>query len=138
MNKILEIKEIDFELLIVGDNTDEKLHNQYFFFPVLVKLDLEDFSVKKEIELEISEITIFVNNLERIYQGLKGSASRLENMDQDFSLLFDLDKAGKIEVSGVVYSGKLFKHKLEFEVLIDQSYLPSIIQDCHKFIGEKK
>jgi len=137
MNKILEIIEGGFELKLLGNNQDEKLHKKNFFFPLVIELHTGAFSAKKKIEMEISYIETFVKNLEGVYQNPKGSTSRIENLDQDFSILFESNELGQISLKGVLFDGAVRENKLEFYTQINQSHLPQIISDSNKFLNQE-
>lgn len=137
MKKIFEISEGGFELKLFGDNQNEKLHDQNFFFPVIMELYNGSFRAKKKIEMEIRYIEVFMKDLEGVYKNLKGSASRLENLDMDFSILFESNEQGQISIIGVLFDGEIRQNKLEFNTQIDQSNLPQIIKDCNNFMEQK-
>lgn len=137
MKKIFEISEGGFELKLFGDNQSEKLHSQHFFFPVIMELYDGAFRAKKKVEMEIGYIELFAKDLERVYKNQKGSASRLENLDMDFSILFESNEQGQINISGVLFDGEIRQNKLEFITQIDQSNLPQVIKDSYSFIEQK-
>ena len=137
MKKIFEISEGGFELKFFGDNQSEKLHDKSFFFPVVIELYNGSFRAKKKVEMEIGYLEVFVKDLEGVYKNLEGSASRLENLDMDFSILFESNEQGQISISGVLFDGEIRQNKLEFNTQIDQSYLPQVIKDSNNFIEQK-
>lgn len=137
MKKIFEISEGGFDLKLSGDNQNEKLHDQHFFFPVVIELYNGSFQAKKKIEMEIGYIELFVKDLEGVYKNLKGSVSRLENLDMDFSLTFESNEQGQISISGVLFDGEIRQNKLEFNTQIDQSNLPQVIKDSNNFMEQK-
>lgn len=137
MKKIFEISDGGFELKLHGDNQSEKLHDPNFFFPVVIELYNGAFGAKKKIEMEIGYIETFVKDLEGVYKNLKGAESRLENLDMDFSILFESNEPGQINISGVLFDGEIRQNKLEINTQIDQAKLSLVIKDSNDFMEQK-
>ncbi len=92
------------------------------------------FSASANMDVDIIAVSTFCDDLENIYNSLKGEAKIYETYGSQI-IHFSGDGLGHICVSGELCSNGMngFWQELKFENSIDQTYLPDFIKSLNKF-----
>lgn len=94
----------------------------------------EGFSATTDMDIDVKQMFGFCENLQTIYDSLRGEAKISEAYGKQY-LSFSCDRHGHIFISGYLYSCGIngFRHTMEFENVLDQSFLPSFMKDLAAF-----
>lgn len=97
------------------------------------------FSASTTMDIDIKAFCNFCNELESVYNTLKGSAKIQEAYGNQY-ILFSGDCLGHIRVSGFLDSQGTngFWQELKFENCIDQTYFPRFLKCLKKFSAHYK
>ena len=97
------------------------------------------FSASTTMDIDIKTVCGFCNELESVYNTLKGSAKIQEAYGNQY-ILFSGDGLGHITVSGLLGSNGAngFWQELKFENCIDQTYFPSFLKGLTNFVAQFK
>ena len=97
------------------------------------------FSAATTMDIDIKAVGDFCNELENIYNTLKGS-TKIQEVYGKQCILFSGDGLGHIMVSGFLDSqgANGFWQELKFENCIDQTYLPSFLKGLANFTAKFK
>jgi hypothetical protein len=97
------------------------------------------FSAATTMDIDIKAVCNFCNELENVYNTLKGSTKIQEAYGNQY-ILFSGDGFGHIIVSGFLYSqgANCFSQELKFKNCIDQSYLPIFLKRLTNFTVQLK
>ena len=97
------------------------------------------FSAATTMDIDIKAVRDFCNELENIYNTLKGSTKIQEAYGKQ-CILFSGDGLGHIMVSGFLDSqgANGFWQELKFENCIDQTYFPSFLKGLANFTAKFK
>ena len=97
------------------------------------------FSATTTMDIDIKAVRNFCNELENIYNTLKGSTKIQETYGKQY-ILFSGDGLGHIMVSGFLDSqgANGFWQELKFENCIDQTYFPSFLKELTRFTAQFK
>lgn len=95
-----------------------------------VSVSSEGFSASTTMDIDIKDILIFCNELQKTYDSLKGEAKIQEPYGNQQYILFTGDKKGHIFVSGRLNSNGAngFWQELKFENCLDQTFLPQFLR----------
>lgn len=91
-----------------------------------VEIAVSGFHGKIQPWLDGTEVERFVEQLALMYKLLKGGAE-LKPLEEQIVLRLEAISNGHIRAKGVAWSDATYGNKLEFELDLDQSYLPSFI-----------
>ena len=75
----------------------------------------------------------FIINLEKMYQ-FKKTSVKFNDIEYGNEVVFQMDKAGHIEVSGEIFGGECRLHTLKFSFTADQTVLGEFIRQMYKII----
>ena len=94
-----------------------------------VRVSSSGFSAATTMDIDIKAVCDFCNELEIVYNTLKGSAKIQEAYGNQY-ILFSGDGLGHIMVSGFLDSqgANGFWQELKFENCIDQTFLPQFLR----------
>ena len=97
------------------------------------------FSAATTMDIDIKAVCNFCNELENVYNTLKGSTKIQEAYGKQY-ILFSGNGLGHIMVSGFLDSQGLsgFWQELKFENCIDQTYFPSFLKGLANFTAQFK
>ena len=97
------------------------------------------FSAATTIDIDIKIVCDFCNELENLYNTLKGSTKIQEAYGKQY-ILFSGDGLGHIMVSGFLDSqgANGFWQELKFENCIDQTYFPGFLKELTNFAAQFK
>ena len=97
------------------------------------------FSASTTMDIDVKDVCDFCNELENIYNTLKGS-TRIQEVYGKQYILFSGDGLGHIMVSGLLNSqgANGFWQELKFENRIDQTYIPRFLKDLTDFATQFK
>jgi hypothetical protein len=97
------------------------------------------FSAATTMDIDIKAVCNFCNELENVYNTLKGSTKIQEAYGKQY-ILFSGDGLGHITVSGFLDSqgANGFWQELKFENCIDQTYFPSFLKRLTNFTVQFK
>jgi hypothetical protein len=98
-----------------------------------VEIAVSGFHGKIQPWLDGAEVEHFVEQLTLMYNLLKGSAE-LKPLEEQLVLRLEALSNGHIRAKGVAWSDATCGNKLEFELGLDQSYLPSFIGQLQKIL----
>lgn len=93
---------------------------------------LGEISVRTRISLMLSKIDEFLSETRKIYRKGKGELT-LSDLDKRISIVFECEKSGDVYIKGGV-NNKLYSAKVEFDFNINQSYLPSLIEQTKEVV----
>ena len=95
-----------------------------------VSVSSEGFSASTTMDIDIKDIPIFCNELQKTYDSLNGEARIQEPYGNQQYIIFTGDKKGHIFVSGMLNSNGAngFWQELKFENCIDQTFLPDFLK----------
>ncbi len=104
-----------------------------------VSVSSDGFSAATTMDIDIKAVCDFCNELENVYNTLKGSAKIQEAYGTQF-ILFSGDSLGHIVVSGFIDSkgANGFWQELKFENRIDQTYFPRFLKGLTNFVTQFK
>ena len=97
------------------------------------------FSASTTMDIDIKAFCNFCNELEIVYNTLKGSAKIQEAYGNQY-ILFSGDRLGHIMISGFLDSqgANGFLQELKFKNCIDQTYFPSFLKRLTNFTVQFK
>ena len=97
------------------------------------------FSAATTMDIDIKAVRDFCNELENIYNTLKGSTKIQEAYGNQY-ILFSGDGLGHIMISGLLNSNgaNAFWQELKFENSIDQTYFPNFLKQLTGFTMQYK
>ena len=97
------------------------------------------FSAATTMDIDIKVVCDFCNELENVYNTLKGSTKIQETYGKQY-ILFSGDGLGHIMVSGFLDSqgANGFWQELKFENCIDQTYFSSFLKGLTNFTAQFK
>jgi flagellar motor component MotA len=101
--------------------------------PVSVLISVGAFSGRCEATFQTSEFVAFRNELQALHQSLEGSA-HLDTIERQLDLKLTCDRFGRIALEGVAEDKVVNGNRLEFSLTLDQSYLPSVLDDLHAIL----
>ena len=95
-----------------------------------VSVSSEGFSASTIMDIDIKDVPTFCNELQKIYDSLRGEAKIQEPYGNQQYILFAGDKTGCIFVSGKLNSNGAngFWQELKFENCLDQTFLPQFLR----------
>jgi hypothetical protein len=83
------------------------------------------------------DFELFLPNLRKLYESLKGSAEFIP-LEKQLVLTFEGKSGGHISISGTAWSQASYENKLEFSIEIDQSYLQEPIKILERLVTKNK
>ena len=103
-----------------------------------VSVSSAGFSASTTMDIDIKDIPTFCNELQNLYDSLKGEAKIQEPYGNQQYILFSGDKKGYILVSGMLNSNGAngFWQELKFENCIDQTFLPKFLRKMAAFSNQ--
>ena len=86
------------------------------------------------MDIDIKQFKVFVSEIEKLYNTLKGSAEITEPYGKQH-IKFSAGRTGHIYVAGILSSNGADEHfqSLEFENSFDQTYLKSFVFSLKEF-----
>lgn len=101
----------------------------------LVEMQSGGFQGALNIDLWISDFTLFKNELEQLYQKLEGTA-HFENIEDNIIIHLTGNGRGHINVSAILkdFDGR-HENSLEINFEIDQSFIPKLVADIQKLVS---
>lgn len=132
-----ELKTADFSLVLDLDIFFNDI--QYPENTILkISLDSRGFSAHTTMDIDIKEFSVFVSDIEKLYDTLSGAAEIKEPYGSQ-SIKFSAGKAGHIYVLGTLSgSDGGYCQSLEFENSFDQTYLKNFVHSLKGKINEIK
>ena len=115
---------------------DSDLERGRLYCAIAIKVDR--FSGDIAADFESGDFVKLQSDLTKLFETLSGAAT-LSHRDEQFLLYFLGDGLGHITVSGTAFAHPTYGNKLDFELAIDQSYLPALIsqlQSINKVISD--
>ena len=93
------------------------------------------FFASTTMDIDIKDLPVLCNELQNVYNFLKGEAKIQEPYGSRQYLVFSGDGKGHILVSGMLNSNGAdgFWQELKFENCIDQTYMPQFLKNLTKF-----
>ena len=99
-----------------------------------IKINYAFFNVNTKIECEKIAFENLSKNLQNIYEGKSHSAT-FNHMERQLTMKFDLLEHGQIKVtiefSQYIFYDNICKAVLQFEYMIDQSFLLELIEEIN-------
>ena len=95
-----------------------------------VSIKVGGFSGNVELMLTLSEIRNFKNQIENIYNNLRGMA-QLKTIEDQIELNIGIDDLGHIKLTGYLKDDVSSGNKLNFEMDLDQSFLPKTLSELN-------
>ncbi|MBV8247041.1 MAG: hypothetical protein JO200_01180 [Comamonas sp.] len=100
-----------------------------------VEIAVSCFHGRIEVWLDAFAIENFAIQLGAVYESLQGKASLLP-LEGQFTLVLHAQTAGHIHVDGTAWSKATCGNKLEFELELDQSFLPKVLVQLQEAISK--
>ncbi|MEO7049671.1 MAG: hypothetical protein ABI091_30485 [Ferruginibacter sp.] len=100
-----------------------------------VKFDYKNFLAKFTISLMLNDFYPFRDELIKLNSSLKGIAN-FSTIEQNVVLKLTGDGLGHINISGVLRHDSDLQ--LYFDILSDQTFLPSLIKECNDIIDQNQ
>ena len=103
-----------------------------------VSVSSAGFSASTTMDVDIKEIAKFCDELEQLYSSLKGSTKICEPFGNRQYICFSGDGRGHILISGILNSNGLngFWQELKFENSVDQTCLPSFLDELTAYVSQ--
>ncbi len=95
-----------------------------------VEINTGGFSGNAKLMLTLTDIIDFKKQLEILYKKLKGIAI-LKTIEEQIELKIEGDSTGHIELTGYLKDNIYDENKLNFIILLDQSFLPKTISELN-------
>ena len=86
------------------------------------------FSGKSEIMITKDDLTLFIKELKRMYDGLAGTVV-FRPIEEQLVIEISISGTGQVTLTGTLFEYALYGNKLIFEFHLDQTYLPKVISD---------
>ncbi len=137
MNDTILLESESFSLLL-----DFQVFESDISYPsntiLTVSVSSVGFSASTTMDIDIKDIPTFCNELQNLYDSLKGEAKIQEPYGNQQCILFSGDKKGHILVSGMLNSNCAngFWQELKFENCIDQTFLPKFLRKMTAFSNQ--
>jgi hypothetical protein len=98
---------------------------------VYYKSGISEVSIKGDF-LHLTEIDLFMNDCKKVLSG-ETNVITLPTMENNLQLSLMMNLMGQIS-GEIVLSSNDMKEKHEYEINIDQSYLPEIMKQCESVL----
>lgn len=107
----------------------------YEWLSARVKIDVGGFVGEVSMTLLYSELQRFKEELEPVYQKLRGKAE-LKTLEGQLHLVVSVDKTGHVTVEGEVMDGAGIGNQLRFTIRFDQTLLRHTISELDEALSE--
>lgn len=99
-----------------------------------ITLKSSGFCAQTSMDIDIKEFKVFISEIEKLYNTLKGNAEMTEPYGKQH-IKFSADRTGHIYVTGMLSSNGSdgYFQSLEFENSFDQTYLKSFVYSLKEF-----
>jgi hypothetical protein len=122
------------ELICLGRPADPKSEG-YDWVRALVQIQVGAFKGELEIEICVSDMIRFKEELEPAYQDVEGVAEFKTIEDQLF-IRIEVDKLGHVQASGYLVDDFIAGNKLNFHISYDQTLLWHTISEINQALLE--
>lgn len=100
-----------------------------------VKFDYKNFSAKFPISLMLNDFYPFRDELIKLNTSLTGTAN-FSTIEQNVVLQLTGDGFGHIKINGVLKHDSEYDLQLHFEIISDQTFLPTLVKECIDIIDQ--
>lgn len=98
-----------------------------------IHLKSDNYVVKDKIYISTGELYILGEQIRKIYLELDGKAE-LDTAEHDFNVIMQINKLGQVLMTGFYKAHPDRDTSLEFEIITNQSFLKSSIEQFHSLI----
>lgn len=99
-----------------------------------VEIAVPCFHGRIDVWLDAFAIESFASQLKTMYESLQGKAC-LEPLEGQLTLVLKAKTGGRIQLNGTAWSAATCGNKLEFELELDQSYLPKAMMQLQGVVA---
>ena len=118
------------EVTLVGAPANPKTEG-YDWVKALVQIQVGAFNGEVEIYMCISDMVRFKEQLEPVYQNLKGTAE-FKTIEGQLYIRVEADKLGHVQATGHLSDDLASGNKLDFEIRYDQTLLWHTISEINE------
>lgn len=125
------------QLVVTVFKYEQDFSSEYYddnWLVVSVRLRVGQFSAEFDAAFLTQEIVDFKNELQKLYDTLKGMA-RFSTIEGQVSLEVVVNDCGNMIVSGVVVDNLSLGNKLEFSFQSDQTYLKTALKEIDEVVS---
>ena len=122
------------EVKLLGRPADPKSEG-YDWIKGLVQIDVGAFKGELEISLWLSDIIRFKEELEPVYENLKGVAE-FKTIEDQLAIRIEVNKLGHVQASGYLFDDFVCGNKLYFKISYDQTLLWHTISEIDEALFE--
>ncbi len=127
-----EKERLEVNLLVTPANLRA---NSDEWIQALVSVEVVGFKAEVEISMLISDMIRFKDQLEPVYQNLRGKAE-FNTLEGQLYILIEPDNLGHIEATGYLLGNVYLDNKLSFEIQFDQTLLWHTISEIDEALFE--
>jgi hypothetical protein len=122
------------EITLVGAPSDLKAEG-YDWIKGQVQIEVGAFKGELELQLCVSDIIRFKEQLEPVYERLEGVAE-FNTVEDQLSIRIEVDKLGHVQASGYLLDDFVAGNKLHFNISYDQTLLWHTISEIDEALFE--
>jgi hypothetical protein len=127
-----EKERIELRLIVTPANP---ITEGYDWIKALVCVELGSFKGEVQIQMCVSDMVRFKEQLEPLYQKLEGKAE-FKTIEDQLYIQVEAEKLGHIQVTGYLLDNLSLGNKLDFEIHYDQTLLWHTISEIDEALFE--